>query len=247
MLKWWWSIRCFKSLIPLVIIILLAACQQTPALRSPLPTPEILRIQYTPALRSWAAALHRCANDLPLAGLVVNETPANRLDLAASDLALRFGPAALLPPSALKLGMDEVVLIVNPANPAASLDPGAVASIYTGKVVQWNDLLKGQTHPIQAWSYLPGDDLRQVFDAAFLGDQPLTPRAYLAPDAAAMLEAVAKEPSAIGYVLKSLLDKTVRQLSLNGQPAFDLRQPILALAKSEPHGNLRQLLLCLQK
>jgi hypothetical protein len=245
--RMWWPIRHFKRLYLLLNILLLAACQQTPAVRMPPPTPEILRVQYTPALRAWVAALNRCANDLPLAGLVVNETPANRLDLAASDIALRFGPAASMPASVLQLGMDELVLIVNPANPLldANLEPGTVSSIYSGQTVQWGDLIKGQTQAIQVWSFLPGDDLRQVFEAAFLGGQSLTAHAYLAPDTASMLEAVAREPAAIGYLLKSQLDKTVRQLSLNGQPVSDLRQPILALVKGEPQGNLRQLLLCL--
>ncbi len=229
----------------LLLVLSLAACQ-APAVRTAPPTPEILRVQYSPALRGWVTALNGCANHLPLIGLEVKEIPADQLDLAVADLALRFGPAQKQPTYAAQLGMDEVVLVANPANLLSNLTPAEVTAIYTRKTTQWSDLVNGQSQLIQAWSYLPGDDLRQVFDLAFLGGDHLTPHAYLAPDTTAMLEAVSKEPAAIGFMLKSQVDQTVKIIRLDGQPAADLNQPILALANNEPQGNLRQLILCMQ-
>jgi hypothetical protein len=229
----------------LIMVLLLTACQ--PLTRTPPPTPEVLRVQYTPSLRDWTADLNRCATRLPLIGLLVTEVPVNRLDLTQAELALRFGPADKTSGYASVVGWDEVVVIVNPANPTASLAPSVISGIYSGKIQNWMEVMKGaKDQSIRVWSYLARDDQRQIFDLAFLDGKALSKQAYQAPDPIAMLEAVAKDPYAIGYILKSQLDQSVRQVGLEGATENSLRQPILALAQKEPQGNLRQLLLCLQ-
>ncbi len=190
--------RCLACL----LLLLSAACQ--PLTATVQPTPEIVQIQYTPALSSWTAALNRCASSLPQIGLVTSEMPANQLDPSRVDFALHFGPqidpvqSTPLPFFASVLSSDEIVLAVDAANPVASLTPPMINAIFSGPVTLWNDLTiqKATSQPtevslaIQVWSYPPGDDVRQVFDKAFLQGTSPASQTYLAPDAGVMLEAL---------------------------------------------------------
>jgi ABC-type phosphate transport system substrate-binding protein len=197
---------------------------------------------------------------LPEIGLVTFETPADRLNPGRVDFALRFGPQpgpaqnTPFPFFAAVLSTDEVVLAVNSTNPVISLTSQLIGAIFSGQVTQWNDLDSQKVTPlptetglaIQVWSYPPGDDVRQVFDKAFMQGKTPAGQTYLAPDSSAMLEALAQNPGAVGYLLKSQLNSEVRSVRVNGIPSSNLAQPILALSLKEPEGYARQLLLCLQ-
>ena len=204
--------------------------------------------------------LNHCASSLPEIGLTTTETTADRLDSTRIDFALRFGaepdPAQNTPSPffAAVLSSDTIVLVVNPSNPITSLTLQQISTIFSGQVTQWSDLDAQKSTPqptetglaIQVWSYPAGDDVRQVFDQAFM--QGLTPseQPYLAPDPGAMLEAISKNPGAIGYLLKSQGTAAVRAVNILGNPSFNLTQPVIALSLKEPQGNARQMLLCLQ-
>jgi len=86
-----------------------------------------------------------------------------------------------------------------------------------------------------------------VFDKAFMQGKTPAGQTYLASDSGAMLEALAQNPGAVGYLLKSQLNTAVRTVRVNGIPSFNPTQPILALSLKEPQGYARQLLLCLQE
>jgi len=152
------------------------------------------------------------------------------------------------------IARDEIVLVVNPTNAVTGLTPAEVSAIYSGQMTQWSGLSAGTQTPvatvaqqqIQAWTYLQGDDLRSVFDEAFLQGGAAGREVYQAPDPAAMLQAIANNPGAIGFLLKSQLSAAVRQIPLDGEPDFELTQPIVAISLSEPQGQARQLLVCLQ-
>jgi hypothetical protein len=247
----WIGLRSRSNFSVLLVVLgmlcsLLPACQ--PLSRTLAPTPQVIRVQYTPSLKDWTGALSRCAANLPLIGLVVDEVPAGHLDLSQSDLVLRFGSGVNDPPNAFIIGYDEVVMVMNLQNPAVNLASDLVMQVYEGKLTSWKDLTQGmEDQAVHAWTYLPEDDLRQVFDAAFLNGSSASKQLYLAPNTDAMLEAVVKDPYAIGYLYKSQLNQSIRQLPVIGMIESSLRQPVLGFTNGEPGENLRQLLLCLQK
>ncbi len=227
--------------------LLLAACQ--PQAASPIPTLPVVRVQFTPAAQPLTARLHACAAQVG-AGLVVDETPAGALDPSGADFALRLGVPAASPGFLAQVGQDEIVVIVPPDNPVQDLSLADLQGIFSGKIKSWDALAGGQGQSggaIQVWAYPPGDDLRAAFDVAVLGNAGLTPLAYPAPDPAAMLQAVASNPGAIGYVLKSELDASVRSLPLSDVDLSAFEQPVLAISQAEPQGVARALLVCMQE
>lgn len=225
-----------------------------PADAPPPPTPRVLRLQITPALAGWSGRLQVCALRDPSIGLAVDERPAGDLDLSQADAALRLGPPPQEAVHALVLGWEEIVLIANPESPRDTLSLEEVRSAYSGRAVDWG-MPATQTSAtptpsaaltIHAWTYPPGDDLRTVFDLALWTGQPPAARLSEAPSPAALLQAVAEDPAAIGYVPKSFLNHSVRELALKNSLPGDLRQPVLALVPAEPQGVLRAFLVCLQ-
>ena len=252
--------------------LLLAACQP-PLSAAPQPPPRLLNIQLTPALSPWRDALHTCAARQPEIGLEIAIVPAQGADSArdapaGADALLRFGPPPNLPSYSAILGYDELIPILHPSNPSASLTLLTLSRLYSGASATWGDLLsEGLTlkpsppsgfekTPIQTWAYPPGEDLRLAFEGALdihtssiVGAQARPP--HLAPDAAAMLEAISQNPGSAGYILQSDLDRLagpeVIKMPIVGGPPASFRQPILAITPTEPQGDLRQLLLCLQK
>jgi phosphate transport system substrate-binding protein len=180
--------------------------------------------------------------------LYVDEVSATSLDFRSVDLAFRIGNE-VGSYFAAPVGYEQIVVIVNADNPLSRLSIDQLQVLFTGQLTQW-DVLGGSQQMAQVWSYPEGDDVRQVFDDAILGGQRLTTFAQLAPDPQAMLEAVSDDPAAIGYLperwLKDGLNPNVRVLPLAQTLADSLRQPILALAVTEPEGITRTLLLCLQ-
>jgi hypothetical protein len=62
-----------------------------------------------------------------------------------------------------------------------------------------------------------------------------------------MRQAVAADPSAIGYLPRRWVDSSLRPLSIDGISETSLRQPILAVTQTTPQGAQKEWLLCLQR
>ncbi len=100
---------------------------------------------------------------------------------------------------------------------------------------------------IQPWVDLSSADPQAIFEAGLLNGQKASTRvAYTAPGPAAMREAVAGSPAAIGFLPHRWLDATVKALPVSGLDPAALRRPILAWSQAEPQGMPRTWLLCLQ-
>jgi PBP superfamily domain len=228
-------------------LVLLAACQPAQPPVTP-ATPVILTVQATPALQLLAAQFHACAKEMGNTGVVL-------LDFSSQNqaaLTLRWGAGSGIPDRtepqgyAAVIGQEELAVVVNPRNPRESISLSDVQAIYSGALRAWP-----QTSPpgeIQPWTYPSGDDTQAVFDANILNNQPASARVVsLAPDPAAMREAVAGDPAAIGFLPRRWVDGTVKALAVEGIEPDRMRQPILAISKAEPQGMEKTWLICLQE
>ncbi len=196
-------------------------------------------------MRPLGNAYRACVEELDNTGLVLLETPAAAIDLKQASLGLRWGPGSAFKDYAAVVGQEELVLIVHPQNPLTSITLTDLQAIFRGGLREWP-----QSAPpveIQPWVYLNGDDTHAVFEAAVLSGQAPSARVVsLAPDPAAMREAVAANPAAIGFLPRRWLDPSVKAISVDGLDPALLRQPILAMSRSEPQGLEKSWLLCLQ-
>jgi hypothetical protein len=230
--------------IALVIGQTMASCQPAPT--PPVAaTPQYWRVQYTPALAWMAPAFNLCIRQQPGYALVVYEKPASALDITQAEITLRLGAASGDAGYQAELGSDDLVVVVNPQNSLQELTGSQVKSIFSGSNRAWSKYSKGNANSIQVWVYPQGNEIRQYFEDA-LSPILLNQAAHLAPDPAAMQQAVAADPSAIGYLPARWVDSSVRPLSISDISAPSLRLPILAITQTEPQGAQKEWLLCLQ-
>jgi hypothetical protein len=225
----------------------LVACSSVPV-SSPPATPQAVTFVLTPALRPLTSTLHDCVAAQPGISLYLEERSVFSLNSAGEEIYLRLG---YLPEAgyAVQLGWEQLAVIVNTANPVSSLSTDELHGLFGGQLERW-EVLGGEGGAVQVWVYAAGEDIRQTFDAVVLGDNPVATYAMLAPDPQAMLEAVSDNPSAIGYLPESWLVANplftqVQVVQLDPAIERSLRQPVLALASTQPSESTRSLLSCL--
>ncbi len=240
-----------KHLAWLGFILILAACG-TPAIPTPGPTPGIINIYYPAALQPWADKLSGCAENERNAALFFTQADGTVPNLARDDILLAIGDPSKKADALFlaQVGWEQVVVIANQSNPITQLSVDQLDQIFTGRVSTWEN---GPAGPIQVWVLPPGDPIEQIFTSALGLDRSIAADAMLAPDSAGMLEAVATNKDAIGYLPQSYLGMNYEENARNVKvirmdPALDnkLHQPVIAITQQEPSGYSRKLLVCVQ-
>jgi len=245
-----------------VLLLLLAGCA-TPAAPvvpepTPLPTmaaPQTLRVVHSeslePVMVTLASAYQRQA---PAAQVILVER-ADTLALQALlsgdvDLAvLSWLPPEALPSKAWRavFALDGLAVIVNPQNGVPGLT-----------LEQLRQLFQGQRDDWASWEGMPG--MPQIIsredasgDYAFfqrrvMGDNRVTLTALLAPSTQAVLNVVAEDPLAVGYVSSARVDGHVRILAIEGVPPapeaiatgiYPLSRELHLVSLEEPQGAIR--------
>lgn len=225
-------------------LLLLSACMPgiTPIAR---PTPGILAVQVTPALQSMTGEFQECSRNFPGVSLVLLNTPTSAINLDKSPLALRWGTKQTPAGYAAVVGAEDLVIVTHPNNPLQQIALEELQAIYRGKQQAWKEPAMGEIH---AWTYPQGEDIQDNFETAILDGKPTGPRvASIAPDPKAMRQAVAGDAASIGFLPRRWVDSQVKVIPIQGLDAANLRQPILALSKTEPQGLEKSWLICLQE
>ena len=112
------------------------------------------------------------------------------------------------------VALDGIAVIVNPANKVADLTVEQIAQIFTGEITDWSQL-GGEAGTISCIGREAGSGTRDGFESitktkdACKMDQELT-------STGAVIEAVAGNPSAIGYASLSALKDTVKAVTVGG-------------------------------
>ena len=187
-----------------------------------------------------------CAQQTQGLTLSVQSTAVTDQSLEDNDVLLRW--SSLVPANAapFEIGKDSLAVIVNPENPIGTLDMPKVKDFYTGQAAVWTDAEGAPLGSVQTWVYPSEEDTQILLTSTLLADLPTVTTARIAPNPAAMLEAVAADPLAIGFVPARWLDSTVRKISITGYASDQWTLPILAVTRSEPSGITRDWLLCIQ-
>jgi len=232
--------------------IFIAGCA-TPKTSTPAPTPEAIKIYYPASLLPWVDELSTCAATNPLVALYFIQLTSPGTKFGPEDLLLELGqPNRALNGSYLaQVGEEQVVFIINQANPISRLTASQLRQIYSGEVRIWED---SKRQSIQVWVSPQGETTQQIVDNALDLSQQQAPDAMLAPNPLSMLQAVSSDEAAIGYLPLSFLRSKiyagadqVKIITLEQTLNQELRQPVIISTQSEPSGYGRWLIACLQK
>lgn len=202
----------------LVLVLLLVACQPAalpPA--PPQPTPEVLTLAYPSALRWLEPAFNACALEEPALSVLVvsaSESP---------DVTLYWGESGVLESEAVELGQDALVLVAHPDNPLNGLSLTEAQQLFTAQADTWPNGEK-----LTVYVLPPGHAVQTAFETALGRPIPRSVVIQIAPSLEAMRQYVADDPTALGVLPRSWLDKEVKALS--GE--MEATQPILATFKA---------------
>jgi hypothetical protein len=225
---------------------------------TPTPPPTFARVAASPMLEPLAARWLTAYRE------AIGAAPFDLEPVAEAALfdAVRPGGHALAltavePPTgwfAAPVASEAIAVLVHPDNPLRSLTLEQVADLFTGRAASW-EAMGGPDRPVQPVIALAGEGLRKRFEAAALRGAPAAPGAWLAPTPAAMLELVAGDPGAVGYLYAGLVDDSVCAVRLEGtlptaeavaSGRYPLVVTILATAPEEPAGGVRDWLVWMQ-
>jgi len=241
-----WS---FQIKLVVLAALILSACQPQIVSLTPPPTPQTWQVETTPALRWLGPVFQGCTAGLAGANLVISERGTAQLGGPQADFSFQWGDRAGAMGFAVVIARDALAIVVNPANPAASLTPDDVRALFSGKISNWN-LSTGAgcascgldfSGSVLAYIYAPGEDVRAV-----AGWIPGGPAAVLAPGPAEVRAAVAKERYSVGYLPARWLDASVKAVPVVPVEQAMLSQAVLAFAPREPQGAQRAWLACVQ-
>jgi hypothetical protein len=241
---------CRINLALAAVVLLAVACQPTLQAVPPLPSPEVWRVETTPALTWLGEIFQQCAASQSGALLVVNQHSAPDLDPARADFTFQWGERSNPAPFSAVIGQEELAVVVNPQNPISAINVADVKAIFIGQTTDWKSVLQtacpgcsaNLAGAVKVYGYPRGEDAGQAGSWIEPG-----PDAILAPDPAAVLQAVAADANSIGFLPVHWLDRTVKKIELKGEVPGGLSRPVLAMAQAEPQGPKRVWLLCVQQ
>lgn len=97
------------------------------------------------------------------------------------------------------VALDGIAIAVNPSNPLTEISQEQLKRIYTGEVKNWKEI-NGVDGDIVLLSRETSSGTYVFFQEHVLEKQDYTPRAKLMPATSAIIESVANDKTAIGYV-----------------------------------------------
>jgi phosphate transport system substrate-binding protein len=87
--------------------------------------------------------------------------------------------------------------------------------LFSGHVIEWGQV-GGSSSPVQAVSREDGSGTRAAFEAMVMQGDRVTPMALVMPNSQAVVDYVARDPNAIGYVSMGYVNGEVRAVSVEG-------------------------------
>ena len=229
-----------RSLIIVFLLNGLIACS-APSDLAARPTVEILRISYPPSVSPLVRQFQDCSRNFPATAVFLEELPASNLDINNHNIILWAGDPKDPDLFASYLGEEQILVIIHPDNPVKDLTGSEIRDLLNGNFRSWSETGE-ELGDVSVWIYPPENEIQRLFTQAFMLGEAYSPFAKIAPDPAAMIEAVSADPGAIGLLPSLWADNSLKSTELKDP----IRLPILALTPHEPEGVARELLACVQ-
>ncbi len=131
-----------------------------------------------------------------------------QIDLAASTLTPPETDAVpgVLPSRPtlmhIPIGLDGLAIVVHPSNPLENLTLTQLHDLFSGKIFDWSELGSANGE-VMLVSREDGSGSRHLFEAQIMADDPVALTAVVMPTSADVVEFVALNPPAIGYVSRA--------------------------------------------
>lgn len=150
-------------------------------------------------------------------------------------------------PVRTSIAFDAIVPVVHPENPVKSMTSDQLRDIYTGKINNWKEV-GGKDAKIVVISRDTSSGTFECWNELIMKKQRVMPAALMQASNGAVVQAVAKNPNAIGYIGLGYLDKTVHGMTVDGVQAtpenavsrtWPISRELLLYTNGEPAGNVK--------
>lgn len=177
----------------------------------------------------------------------INDTRSGLVNIGMASRALKENEAELF---SYTIALDGISIIIHQANPVNSLDKQQIIDIYTGKIVNWQEV-GGNDAPITVVNKAEGRSTLELFLHHFnLKNTQVKPHVVIG-DNQQGIKTVSGNPNAIGYVsvgsaeYEATHNVPIKLLPLDGiaasvenvrQRHFPLSRPLNLVTREEPTG-----------
>jgi phosphate transport system substrate-binding protein len=147
-------------------------------------------------------------------------------------------------PVAHKVAIDAIIPIVHLGNPVKNLTIEQLSLIYQGKIRNWNEV-GGEKRQIVVISRDTSSGTYESWAEKVLHGAKVSPRAQLQASNGAIVQVIAKNKFAIGYIGVGYLNKSVKGLAVNGvEPTsqnalsgkYPIARPLYMYTDGQPKG-----------
>lgn len=136
-----------------------------------------------------------------------------------------------------QVGTNRTVLLVHPSNKISNLNKAQIKGIFTGKIANWKEVGGDDRVIIVVWGIgTPGQNAQ--FTKDILDGETVTKEAMETTNYAAIKEAVASTPEAIGIDPYGMADDSVKVIANDPE----LTSPIIAVTIGKPSAKVQKLI-----
>ncbi|MFO7667833.1 MAG: PstS family phosphate ABC transporter substrate-binding protein [Desulfobacterales bacterium] len=145
---------------------------------------------------------------------------------------------------------DCIVPVVHPSNPIKDITVDQLKAIYKGEIRNWKEI-GGPDKPVVIISRDTSSGTYEVWEEKVMKKERVFPGALLQASNGAIVQAVSKNPNAIGYIGLGYMDNSVKMLSVNGitgskettlNKSFPVSRPLYMYTPVKPAGDIKMFM-----
>jgi hypothetical protein len=214
-----------------VIVLLFFLCACNPG-KAATPTPDIWEISIDPALVWLLPEMNKCIQPYSNKILSVSETE----NLNKTPINIEWGEGSIDSAQVYQIGEDQPVLILHNQNSIRQISYASAQAIIKGIVRTWKEVdpASESLGDIHIWNYPTQSGLMRKFNSWFNGSSFLATSYNIAPDPAAMLQAVSSDPAAFGWLPNKWIKNQVKPIGIADLPMDKKPIPILLYINKNP-------------
>lgn len=206
-------------LLPCLTLFIPACSAGTPQVS----TPDVVSVYASYAAEPWLYELYECAQASPILSRVD--------DASSADILLRVGEPDVLSDFAYQIDTEEIQIVTHRQSPLNNMSIDEVQALFAG-----------QGDPsMQLWVYGSEEDVQEVFDQLVMEGRPVASSANIAATPEQMATLLINEANTVGILPRHW--KVGDSRFIYTIPKI----PVLAITQSEPQGDVKDLIACLQK
>jgi phosphate transport system substrate-binding protein len=150
----------------------------------------------------------------------------------------------------VEIAKDGLAIIIHPDNPINNLSLSQIKDIYTGNVVNWNEL-GGADHRIHIIAREEGSGTRSAFDSLVMNDVRISPRSIIQDSNGSVRQLVASDKNSIGFISLGLTNESVKAIQIDGVAAswenvqngsYTLYRPFIFVSNGPPTGESKRFI-----